>query len=530
MDGRHRVRTLLECALTLAIVLAIVGVVGVHVAKTEGNLAWDDADYLRRGLRLARLVEDDWTSAYARLLDEQPKPPLYVAWIEASALIVGRDRLGTILLMATVLPFGLVLFAASRLAIQRAGPMAGMLAVALIAASPMALGFGAKVMVETLLSLWLLAAVASASSTARRPEGRAPWLLGAAIGLAAMTKATVVLFLPVILLGMLGSARVRGLDRKGRRNLILAVALPILAIAAPWMANNGAAAWRFARHASHFSVEVEGHEAGPPIASRPAAMIGRVVGWPSAGLVLLLASSSAIRSRRDHNNASFNDPFDRIALLAAGGAALALLVPSHFDPRFLVPIWPSVAVSLACQGSREIARRPLTAMAAVTLLSLGMVESARSMLGEEPRTTHWAASALIDDLQRRFGVRLIVNVGDSPDWNVCKTGLINERRRDPDGCHVLHDLSRLSGTALDDRLRRAEALVVLQPDAIPDQLATSAPGLNRALGTLQGSSALDRFEVVEFRGGDPLPPMTVLVRRDLIERHASAMSGDRIGR
>ena len=530
MDGRHRVWSILGRGLLPAIVLAIVVVVGDHVVKTEGNLAWDDADYLRRGLRLARHVQEDWTSACSGLLDERPKPPLYVAWIEASALIVGRDHLGTILLLATALPFGMVLFAAARLAVHRGGPRAGLLAVALIASSPMALGYGAKVMVETLLSLWLLAAVASASATVRRPEGWGPWLLGASIGLSAMTKATVVLFLPGLLAAILGSPRLRGLDRSGWRRLIFAIAVPLLAIAAPWMANNGASAWRFARHASHFSVSVEGHASGPSIASRPAALVGRIVGWPSASLVLLLAVKSAVRSRGDRDHDPSADPFDRIAILASAGAAVALLFPSHFDPRFLSPIWPAVAVALAAWGSREIAGRPLVAMAAAALLVLGGVGSMNAMLGEEPRTTHWKASALIDEIHRRFGVRLIVNVGDAPDWNVCKTGLINEYRRDPDDCHVLHDLSRLAGDVLDDRLRRAEALIVLQPNAIPDQIADDAPGLNRGLGALEGSPAFDRFEAIESEALDGLPPITVLIRRDLIDRVASTPIERRLDR
>ena len=57
------------------------------------------------------------------------------------------------------------------------------------------------------------------------------------------------------------------------------------------------------------------------------------------------------------------------------------------------------------------------------------------------RDTCWAARGLIDQIVSRYGVATLANVGNIADWNVCKTGLINELRDNPGDCFVLHDLS-----------------------------------------------------------------------------------------
>ena len=68
------------------------------VLTRRGNLAWDDADYLRRGLASARLAAADSapqviSRALDRLIQEQPKPPFLVGWVMLGASIVGRANL-----------------------------------------------------------------------------------------------------------------------------------------------------------------------------------------------------------------------------------------------------------------------------------------------------------------------------------------------------------------------------------------------------------------------------------------------------
>ena len=91
----------------------------------QGNLAWDDADYLRRGLTDARLATNGHAAlvipmALDRLLQEQPKPPLLAGWITLWALIMGRSNLGALILLGSVVPFLLLLITVGELAGDRA--------------------------------------------------------------------------------------------------------------------------------------------------------------------------------------------------------------------------------------------------------------------------------------------------------------------------------------------------------------------------------------------------------------------------
>src|SRR5947209_5636404 len=95
--------------LTWALTCASVALLAVFVSNRQGNLAWDDADYLRRGLADARLATNGdaalvFPRALDRLLQEQPKPPLLVGWITLCALFLGRANLGVLILLSSVAP------------------------------------------------------------------------------------------------------------------------------------------------------------------------------------------------------------------------------------------------------------------------------------------------------------------------------------------------------------------------------------------------------------------------------------------
>ena len=83
--------------LTWALTCASVALLAIFVSARQGNLAWDDADYLRRGLTDARLATNGHAAlviprALDRLLQEQPKPPLLVGWITLCALDRGQGE------------------------------------------------------------------------------------------------------------------------------------------------------------------------------------------------------------------------------------------------------------------------------------------------------------------------------------------------------------------------------------------------------------------------------------------------------
>ena len=104
------------------------------VLTRQGNLAWDDADYLRRGLADARHADaGPKLVAIPRLLDrlirERPKPPFLVGWIALGALLVGRSHIDLLMVCSSVVPFLLLALAtlslARRLPVCRGGPAGG---------------------------------------------------------------------------------------------------------------------------------------------------------------------------------------------------------------------------------------------------------------------------------------------------------------------------------------------------------------------------------------------------------------------
>ncbi len=205
--------------------------------------------------------------------------------------------------------------------------------------------------------------------------------------------------------------------------------------------------------------EVASGSDGVPTARRAADMASDLAGWPLAGTVACSALAGAFWGRKKSREIDENSDrqvfarvwFTRMAWLGAGIAAAVLLIPAYFDTRFLLPIWPVLAVAIGASVHSQLFRLPVIPK---TLLGLGLAGSllfAFSSVAREPSfATYWETTRLIDHLVGRYGVSNLVNVGNCAAWNVCKTGLMNELRADPGSCFVLHDLTR----ATDGRAER----------------------------------------------------------------------------
>ncbi|MEW4570632.1 glycosyltransferase family 39 protein [Tautonia sp. JC769] len=502
----------------MVLMIGIAAFLAVFVITRQGNLAWDDAAYLEQGLRLARLVEERGALAVVEVLREGPKPPLLAAWIEAVALVVGRERVMAVITLAAVVPFVLLSASVAAIARRRFGLPATPVAVLLLGASPLALSYGAKVMVETFMALWVLWAYDGAAQTLERPSRRNAMVLGAALGAAAMTKFTVVLLLTAPMIGFAAALARREVPRVVKARVWLWILVPALAIAAPWYAEHGESAVRFALRASQYNLLAEGRADSTPIGHRLMGLGEDLAGWPALGVVAALAVV-ALRSsagRRDDSSESRkpNVAFERITLLGLGCGAAILMFPPHFDARFLLPAWPALAVCAAGWIRASIAEAPAIGKGLVyAALGVGLVSSCLSLHREPRTTTYWAAGQLIDDLVDRCGIRTLGNIGDGPDWNVCKTGFLNELRADPASCFVMYDLSRCPAEELVRRIGRLDALVVLDRNALPPVLLIGAPGLNRAYDVLDTALAGDRFERIEPRVSVDLPPLAIYVSR-----------------
>jgi len=523
---------------TWLIALAIIGHLAAVVATRRGNLAWDDADYLRRALANARVCSSAtglWILPRALdcLLHEHPKPPWLVAWIQAGVLIFDRHRLDELIVHASVVPFAFLLVAVILLGRRLEGAWGGMAALVCLGSSPASLSFGAKVMVETFLSLWVLLTYALTCQLLTQPSRRRGVALGMFVGLAFLTKLTTVLFLPAPLLFAVVRVIRGGPDRRILIRSLVWSTVICAAVAGPWYALNASRAVQFARFSSRYNEIVEGRVGRDQGHERLVMMARDLAGWPLAATLAcgtLFFTLSAVRRRASGESCQsdagtdLSIQFSRMASLGAFTAAAILLYPTYFDTRFLLPIWPVLAVDMGRRFAVMLRRfQPMPRIIVCGGLAAGVIAAALMVARQPTITTYWKTAELIDGLVQEYRISNLGNVGNCAEWNVCKTGLINELRDQPASCFVLHDLTRSPVNLARQRLTRFDAVVVLGRDHLPASALEWAPGLNRSYGPIALALAEDsKFIRVAPPQTEGLPPLAVYVRRRYWDRAQQA--------
>ncbi len=518
--------------LTALVAVVVLSVLTGLVLLRRGNLAWDDADYLRRGLSNARYAEAGGPlqvvpRAIDRLLSEQPKPPWFVAWIELGVHAIGRRSIDLLIVFSTIVPYSLLILAVTVTGRWLRGPWGGLLALVCLAASPLSLAFGEKVMVETFLALWILLVYSLAALYLTAPSRKIAAALGLAVALALLTKLTTALFLPgPLIYGCVRILRHRAGAAVAFRKLAIG-ALVCLAVAGPWYFKNAVPAVKFAFFSSRYNEVASGSDR-VPTARRAADMATDLAGWPLAGTVATSALAGALWGRKKSREIDENSDrnvlariwFTRMAWLGAGIAAAVLLFPAYFDTRFLLPIWPVLAVAIGAGLHSHGLRLPVIPK---TLLGLGVAGSvlfAFSNVAREPSfATYWETTGLIDDLVGRYGVSNLMNVGNCAAWNVCKTGLMNELRAEPGNCFVLHDLTRANEGRAEHLLEQADAVVVLGRSDLKGDVVQFAPGLNRGYSAVvEKLGKNSNFRQVGLPASGSLPELSVFVRLSPLEQ------------
>jgi Dolichyl-phosphate-mannose-protein mannosyltransferase len=551
-------------ALTALFAVVVLGLLSALVLSRKANLAWDDADYLRRGLLNARFAEESGPLLIApraidRLLLEQPKPPWLVAWIELGVHMIGRRNIDALIIYSTVIPYALLVVSAILIGRRLGGPWGGFLALVCLACSPLSLAFGGKVMVETYLALWVLLAYGLTALYLTAPSRKKAAALGFVVGLAFLTKLTIVLFLPGPLIYGCVKALRSGADRwLLLKRLALSIAV-CLAVAGPWYFRNARTAVKFAIFSAKYNEMATGRDR-VPVSQRAAEMASDLAGWPlvvtTAGSAIAFAllrrkgqmarpggnggfaAGSAIADHlaKDRetvrNSGPYEEPvpggqqrdmehtFRQMAWLGAGIAAVAILYPTYFDTRFLLPIWPAIAVAVGTGVSLQFARLRAIARALIGVgFAVSLACAATAVAREQAFPTYWKTTGLIDDLVKRFGVSNLLNVGNCAGWNVCKTGLMNELRDEPASCFVLHDLTRATEARARYLLKQADAVIVLGRSDLSDAVLRVAPGLNRGYRDLvELLKNHSDFSAIPMPATDGLPELSVFVRRDRLEQ------------
>jgi hypothetical protein len=459
--------------------------------------------------------------AIDRLLLEQPKPPWLVAWIEFGVHLIGRRDIDRLILFSTVVPYAFLMTGVILIGQRLSGAWGGFLALVCLASSPYSLAFGGKVMVETYLALWVLLIYGLTALFLTAPSRKKAAALGFVVGLALLTKLTIALFLPGPLIFGCVQAQRGALDRLLLfRKVALSIAV-CLAVAGPWYLRNARSAVRFAIFSSQYNEIATGLER-VPLSHRLAEMASYLAGWPLLITIAGCATAVALFPRKqqmapagsggEHAGAEFL--FQKMAWVGAGIAAAVLLCPTYFDCRFLLPIWPVLAVAIGSRLSLQLTRLPAVPRSLIGLgCALSLVFASAAFAREPLFRTYWKTTVLIDELVSRFGVSNLVNVGNCAAWNVCKTGLMNELREHPDNCFVLHDLTKRSDARAKQILNQADAVIVLGRSELSEAVMQVAPGLNRGYQALVEDLTIDsNFTRIHIPATDGLPELSVYVR------------------
>jgi len=502
---------------TLLLASGLLAVVTWNVIATQGNLGWDDADYLRNGLKTANVIRATWLTnpsrALGSLMRVRPKPPMLVGWISLGGLIPPLREPIRLILFSSVVPFAFLLVAVFATTRDLSGVRSTWAAILAVGASPMALSFGSKVMVETFMATWVLLTYFFAAKLLDRPCGTRSMALGTAIGLVMMTKMTAPMFLAAPALWYIYRFVGRHGGKAASRRLPW-ILIPIVLISGPWYAANLGKAIRFATFSAQYNVVALAESDGISRISRPLALVQALLGWPLVAAVILAGIMPRNRRGGGVQRTDSANTFMILSGLGTVSGVVFLLFPPYFDPRFLLPIWPSLAIVLGPSLRDAIRDRDrVLAVATVTLLSVAMIDSTTRLAREQHNTTYWKLSSLIEHLVKDYHVKNIYNVGDCPDWNVSKTGFLNELRPHPEDCFVLHDLSKAGLAEYNQRIPDADAVVALDRGRIPTSWFAYGPELNKGCDQIVDHLEHDErfFRIHHFNHAD-VPPLLVFVR------------------
>jgi hypothetical protein len=505
-----------------ALVVLFVGFISVEEIRGEGGLTWDDAEYLTRGydcVRYARSKPGNAGIQVARvgwtLLHQGFKPPLLVTWTVPWFYLLGPEHLSLVIWFASALPFALLLIAAARVAALTFGARAAPLAVLCVAASPLALEFGSKVMVETFLGLWILLALHEAARFLVRPTYSGASLLGLWAGLALLTKFTALVLLggPVLYFLWIWFREPRRIGLS--LGLLATCATVVLVVAGPWYARNYQNVLDHARYASQFDELALGKSDESMRILRVPAAAGAIAGW---FVVLTAVVAEILIATRKHALPAAlpaSRHLERLALLGLLVSTIVLLFPSYFELRFLLPAWPAVEVVVGgrcCQAVESLGSRGGYLFAGLLALSsiYALVTVDRELVDQRSRT-YLDAGAAVAELAKEHGVRSVANLGDAPDWNVFKLRLASRLRPEAAQCEF-RDVSKFSSEELTGSLKETDAIFVLDHDQIPP-LMLQTPAMNRAYDSISAALKSEGFEPVKLTADLDLPPVIVYVRK-----------------
>jgi 4-amino-4-deoxy-L-arabinose transferase-like glycosyltransferase len=217
-----------------ALTLRVVYVLGWHYPAEIGG----DAYYYHYAANLLadgkgfpnpfRLLQDHQTTPGAQ------HPPLYIVMLAASS-IVGLSTYLDHQLLSCLLG-SLTVFFCGILAGRLAGPRAGLVVAVIAAVYPNLWLNDALVLSETLVQLTSVLVVLAAYTVWCRPQPRYAFLLGAMVGLAALTRAEQILLALVLVVPL--CLLLRSVAWRRRLALLVVAAVGVVVLIGPWCGYN----------------------------------------------------------------------------------------------------------------------------------------------------------------------------------------------------------------------------------------------------------------------------------------------------
>jgi 4-amino-4-deoxy-L-arabinose transferase-like glycosyltransferase len=447
--------------LGVATCFALALAIAAYASMRGGQIDYDGAVYLERGLYHAEQVAAKG-DLYALRLPwslrfESPKPPLYHGLLAAAALVVGRERVETVLFLGAFLPALALLLGVYALA-RRGALRSPLLAVVILVAMPVVLRVGSRLLAETTLAA-CVAVCACFALNAMRAGGKAEDAagLGASAGLAALAKLTGIVFGGVVLLVAAATVWRRAGAVRSARCASIAVAVALV-VAGPWYLRNGDAALEFGR----VSADSWAHaDPGSPW-TRPGRLVLESIGAPLASIACAFVVL-AWRTRRTRDASRLD--LARLAATVAGISAAMVLTPRNFDPRFWAPALGLVAVWMAGELS-DWASTATRKRAVGIALAVSIGFAVASAANDRASSTSWRLGTLVDlRADQLAGGARLCNLGESYSWNRFQMRLMTQvatLRPRPEVFDLLHDGS----LDLERELARCELLFLLDPAEI----------------------------------------------------------------
>lgn len=479
-DDRPCSRRHWRCDVVAACGIAIAGIAAATCAVSrEGNLGYDDSQYVRNGIKIAHAAVESRSPlrAFATgVLEASSKPPLYAAWIAVGATFLPPLPDVSLLVWSTGPLFVATMMVVYAVARRIQGARAGVIALLAYGGSACAMSLACQLWVETMLSLFVLVSLYGLTALSLQPRWWSAVVVGVASGLGMLTKLSCAAFLaaPAI-------AVVAVLFR--RKPLLQAVAITcaccgcLLLIAGPWYMRNWHAAIAYAKWCADFPRMLRYEGVLTPW-FRTKSFCGELLGLgPMAALGMVFFGCKTVKFSQD----IAANRFAMLFLLAFLPAAVLGFSGSFYESRYLMPVVPAFAVVVGMFVDSRVGPHALgvAGWAPWLFLVAGVTGSVFVVTNERISHTDWKMIDVLDAVDvGRSPVECGV-IGGSYAWNMQKLELFDILGDEPRCRFTDFSTTAFLGKNWIDRLKACDLLIVVEEFDLHVQRL--APGLNDAV-------------------------------------------------